>query len=485
MPACLDDYVPDEHICRMIVAFTKLLDLAALGFKNAVCKEAGNRPFDPRMMLNLYIYGYLNRIRSSRRLEAETRRNVEVMWLMNGLMPDDKTICNFRKDNATVLKKVFREFTKLCQGLDLYGGDLIAVDSTKIRANNSRTHNHNKGTVDKELSRIDKKISEYINALDAADKAEAKDKTIKTDPEKIKKALERLNERKIKFDGLKVQIEKNGGTEISTVDPDSRLMHQGGDARYLDVCYNVHTAVDDKNKLIVDYDLTNDPSDQSGHLKPMADKVRAITGKKKMTLLADTGFYNGEDIAACEKIGVKCLVKKPATHAQSEEYLTEKFIYDKKRDCYTCPQKQELRFSGVEKSGKRRYVNCSACNKCIEKNKCTKAECRRIMRLPYQGALDKVNERTKNSPELYRRRAEIVEHPFGTVKKIWSYSQFLCRRKPKVNGEMALALLAYNMRRVFNILKQENRDLAAEMRAIMLASSIIIWFLSQNSIFEY
>jgi len=479
MPACLDDYVPKGHICRMIVAFTKLLDLVALGFKYAVCKTNGCKSFDPRMMLNLYIYGYLNRIRSSRRLEVETRRNVEVMWLMDGLTPDDKTICNFRKDNAAVLKKVFREFSKLCQGLDLYGGDLMAVDSTKIRANNSRKNNYNRGVVEKELSQIDKKISEYMNALEEADKAGSEEAVLKADPKKIKKALERLQGRKVKYDGLKAKLQESGEAEISTVDPDARLMHQGGDRHYLDVCYNVVTAVDAKHKLIVDYDVSTNPSDQSGFLKPMADKVTAVTGKKEMTMLADTGFYNGEDISACEKGGAACLVSKPATHAQSEEYLTEKFIYDKERDCYICPQKQVLRFSGVEKSGKRRYVT-SACGKCPARSKCTKWVSRKICRSPYQDALDRVDERTKNNPELYRKRAEIVEHPFGTVKKIWGYQQFLCKRKPKVNAETALAFLAYNMRRVFNILKYENRDLAVEMAAAILTIFTVLWFSRQN-----
>jgi transposase len=461
----------------MIYAFTNLLDLVTLGFKNAVCKRNGNRPFDPRTMLNLYIYGYLNRIRSSRRLEAETQRNVEAMWLMDGLTPDDKTISNFRKDNAAALTKVFREFTTLCHELGLYGGDLIAVDSTKIRANNARKHNHNKVTVERELSRIEKRISEYMNALEEADKNDIKEDTIETDPEEIKKALEKLNWRKSKFDGFKAMIGETG-EEISTVDPDSRLMHQGGDGRYLDVCYNVHTAVDAKHDLIIDYEVSVNPSD-SNNLKTMTDKVREVTGREEMTALADTGYYDGEDIAECEKNGVRCLIRKPNTHAQSEKCLLENFHYDQSRDCYICPEQKELRFSGIEKSGKRRY-HCSACGKCSERSNCTKGKYREIRRPPYQDALDRVDKRTKNNPELYRKRQEIVEHPFGTIKKMWGYSQFLCRRKEKVDGETALAFLAFNMRRVFNIFKDQNRDWFMEMKAIPLASFILSWFHSQK-----
>jgi transposase len=487
MPSCLDDYVPEGHICRMIVMFTGMLDMVVLGFKNAICKESGNRPFDPRMMLNLYIYGYLNRIRSSRRLEAETIRNVEVMWLMEGLTPDDKTICNFRKDNAAVLKKVFREFTKLCQGLELYGGEVIAVDGTKIRANNSRKNNHNKATVERELSRIDKHIREYMNALDESDKADTKETPIKVDPEKIKKALEKLNKRKLKFEGLKEKISETD-QEVSTIDPDSRLMHQGGDARALDVCYNVQVAVDGKYKLPVDFEVSTNPSDQSGQLKPMTDKVKEVTGKENLTVLADTGYYNGEDIAKCEENGAACLIKKPNTHAQSKEYLTEYFKYDKERDCYICPQQKELRFSCVSKCrGKefRDYANYSACGKCPKQSGCTKGKYRRISRPLYQNVLDIVDERTKNNPELYRQRQEIVEHPFGTIKKVWSFSQYLCRRKEKVNGETSLAFLAYCMRRVFNIFKDENRDLTAEMRAIMPALFPLFYCLTQNSTYQH
>jgi transposase len=476
MPTCLDDYVPEGHLCRMIVMFTEMLDMVALGFKNAVCKGRGNRPFDPRMMLNLYIYGYLNRIRSSRRLETETKRNVEVMWLMGGLAPDDKTICNFRKDNAAVLKKVFREFTKLCQGLELYGGDLIAIDSTKIRADNSRKNNHNKGTVEKELSRIDKRVGEYINALDESDKAEAKEAPIKADPERIKKALEKLNKRKAKFEGLKARIGETG-EEVSTIDPDSRLMRQGGDARCLDVCYNIQVAVDAKYKLPVDFEVATNPSDNDNNLKKMTDKVKEVTGKGKMVALADTGYCDGEDIAECERSGVTCLVaRKHAVMSLDAMYSIDRFRYDKERDCYICPQQKELKFSGFVKSGgkeNRQYANYSACGKCPASNNCTKMKYRRIRRLPYQDALDRLDARTKNNPELYRRRAEIVEHPFGTIKKGWGFSQFLCRRKEKVTGETSLIFLAYCMRRVFNIFKDKNRDWAAEMRAM---SSLFLRF---------
>ena len=227
LPACMDDYVSEDHICRVICAFTEQLDMAALGYKYADCKGIGNRPYDPRMMLNLYLYGYLHRVRSSRRLRDETKRNIEVMWLMEGLTPDDKTICNFRKDNSHALRETFREFGRMCREVGLYGGEVVATDSVKIRANNSIDNNYNKTVVKNELSRIDKKISEYLNAMDEGDREEVGGE--RPDEGAIKAALERLRERKGRYEKMKSRLETED--QVSTIDPDSRLMRSGGDGR--------------------------------------------------------------------------------------------------------------------------------------------------------------------------------------------------------------------------------------------------------------
>jgi len=460
MPACLDDYVPDNHICRVICAFTKQFDMVEQGYKYAECKETGCRPYDPRMMLNLYIYGYLNRVRSSRRLQAETTRNVEVMWLMDGLAPDDKTICNFRKDNAAALRKTFRTFVRMFRELGLYGGELEATDGTKIRANNSRKNNHNKTTTERELSRLDKKISEYMNALEKADLEEKGEKSPTVD--EIKSALEKLNQRKVKFEELLVRIEVEG--EVSTIDPDSRLMHSGGDARPLDVCYNVQTVVDDKNHLIVDFDIV-DRSDDKGNLKNMSDKAMEALDVETVVNLADKGYYDGEDIAACEENGVTCLVAKPKPggDVKSEGFSRDSFVYDRENDYYICSCQNRLNFMRVQKhsNGKeyRVYANYSACGQCPKRSECTKSGHREILRSLYQDTLDIVDKRTHDNKSLYRKRQEIVEHPFGTIKAVWGYKQFLCRTKPKVTAETALAYLAYNLRRAVNIFKENNKDL--------------------------
>jgi transposase len=358
LPISLDDYIPEDHICRVISAFTEQLQMAALGYKYAEYKDTGCRPYDPCIMLNLYIYGYLHRVRSSRRLRDETRRNVEAMWLMEGLTPDDKTVCNFRKDNAKALKETFKEFSMMCRELGLYGGELTATDSTKFRANNSLKNNHNEIVVKNELSRIENKISEYMEMLEKGDKEEEGREEPKG--EEIRAALQKLKQRKVKYEGLESRVQKEG--EVSTVDSDARLMRCAGDSRLLSVCYNVQTVVDSKHKLIVDFELTNCANDY-GNLHLMTEKAKEIMGVEKFTNLADKGYYYGEDIAACEDSGVTCLVPKPRPGGakKAEGFSHEDFIYDKEKDLYTCPCKNELYYKGHRKhiSGReyRVYAN--------------------------------------------------------------------------------------------------------------------------------
>jgi len=464
MPACLDDYVPETHMCRVISAFTGQLDMGKLGYKYAESKGTGCRPYDPRMMLNLYMYGYLNRVRSSRRMEAETRRNVEVMWLMDGLKPDDKTICNFRKDNAEALRQTFRAFVKMLRRLGLYGAELEAQDGTKFRANNSRKNNHNKTTVERELSRIEKQISEYMNVLDQGDKEEEGERAPSAD--KIKAAMERLNERKIKFEELLERVEAEG--EVSTVDPDARLMHSGGDARKLDVCYNVQTITDGKHSMIVAFDIADSSSDR-GNMEGMSELAKEALEVESLTVLADKGYYDGEDIEKCENNGVTCLVAKPRPGGtkKAEEFAHEQFIYDREKDLYICPCQTELRFMRKQKHSNGNeylvYSNFPACGRCPRRAECTKAKYRQIWRPLYQDTLDEVDRRTKTNKALYRKRQEIVEHPFGTIKAVWGYKQFLCRTKPKVTAEIALAYSAYNLRRAINIFAEKGISIVAAL----------------------
>jgi transposase len=439
--------------------------MVALGYKYAEYKTTGRRPYDPRVMLNLYIYGYLHRARSSRRLRDETLRNVEVMWLMEGLRPDDKTICNFRKDNAKALKETFRVFARMCRELGLYGGEVVATDSVKIKANNSLDNNYNKTVVKNTLERIDKKINEYLNALEQGDLEEEGEQ--RPDSSEIKAALERLKSRQVKYEELRKRVEIEG--EISTVDPDARLTRSGGDGRKIDVRYNIQTVVDSKNHLIVDFDVSNCSSD-AGNLKKMSEKAMEILDVKTITNLADAGYYDSKDIVDCERNGITCIVaKKPAGGPRKAEgFNREDFIYDRKKDVYICPGKKELFYTRDEKhvSGReyRVYANYPACRKCQKKPDCTSYHHREVLRMTRQDILDAVDERTRKNKALYRKRQEIVEHCFGTIKAVWGYRQFLCRTKPKVTTEMALAYMAYNFRRVFNIASENKMKLALATR---------------------
>ena len=459
MPMCIDDYIPEDHICRVIHAFTEQLNMIKLEFKYAECKETGSPPYNPRMMLNLYLYGYMNRTRSSRRLHAETTRNIEVMWLMEGLTPDDRTICNFRKDNGKALKEAFRAFNKMLRNLGLFGGEVTATDGSKFRADNSRNNNHNPTNLGHKISRVEAKISEYLKALDENDAKETDDES--PSAEQLKAALKQLNERKGHYDALLARLETE--TEISTVDPDSRLMRQSGDGRALDVCYNVQTIVDAKHCLIADFDVTNCSNDL-GNLENMTTGAMEVMDVETLTNLADKGFYDGQDIEKCEKNGVICLVakQKPGGTKKSEEFTKDKFKYDSENNCYICPGGQTLPYKHTRKRGTIEfgvYMNAKACAECPLRAECTTAKRREIERASHQDTLDIVDERTQKNKELYRKRREIVEHPFGTIKAVWGYKQFLCRTLPKVKAETALACFAYNLRRVINIFKENGRNL--------------------------
>jgi len=367
---------------------------------------------------------------------------------------------------AEPLRNVFREFNKLCRALGLFGGKVTATDGSKFRADNSRNNHHNKTTVERELSRLDQKISEYLNALDTADAAEESEE--KMSSEQIREILKKLSERKEKYEGYQKRLETE--SEISTVDPDARMMRSGGDARALDVCYNIQTIVDEKHHLIADFDVTTNSSDM-GNLQNMSEKAMEVMGVETLTNLADKGYYDGQDISNCEAKRITCLIAKPksAGYAKSEEFSRAGFLYDCENDYYVCPCNKQLGFRWAKKyeNGKesRIYANYQTCAECPQKSVCTKAKHRQIERMSYQDTLDIVDRRTRNNKKLYQKRREIAEHPFGTIKAVWGYKQFLCRGQLKVTAETAMACLAYNFRRVINIFKENEMNLLADMGA--------------------
>jgi transposase len=470
-PMCLDDFVDENSICRVIEAYVLSLDTVSLGFKYSNTKETGRPPFNPANMLMLYVYGYMNRVRSSRRLEAEARRNVEVMWLMEGLTPDDRTICNFRKDNAVALKKAFREFSLWCNKQDLYGKNLVAVDGTKPRANTSSKNIYIKKVTEKRLAETDKKIEKYMKELEKNDADEINEPRLSD--KAVKETLAYLKAKKSTLEERLELIENNNSNEVSVVDPDARIMHQGGDGKSFNACYNVQTVADDKHNLIVDFEVSS-LADDKGALPQMTESAKEIMGVEEIAVVADKGYYNANDIDECEANNTTCYipaVRRAGPNAPDESYDRENFKYDRNNDCYICPQGERLYFSKKLNRGKngdfeKHYENSDACANCENRSKCTKNNNgRKLIRSSKRDILEIVDHRMKTDEarEIYRKRQEIIEHPFGTTKKIWGFNQFLCRTKEKTTAEQSLVFLAYNLRRVINIFKENDKDLLAVM----------------------
>ena len=452
LPSRLDDYVSEDHPCRVIDAFVNQLDLKARGFTKAQPSTVGCPAYAPGDMLKLFLYGFQNHIRSSRRLEVETHRNVEVMWLLKGLTPDARTICYFRSENSKAFKEVFHDFNKLCLQWGLFGRETVAIDGSKIKANNSRRHHYTKENAAKQLSRLEKQITEYFNELEQNDQAEAKEE--KLDYSKAAKILEKLNMKKSKLESILAEINESGGNPICTIDRDAALMKQSG-GKGFDVCHNVQTAVDEKNGLVVDFNVTNHCNDIK-ELSDMASRAKEMLEVENLNVLADTGYSSGVEIHKCQTNGVTCYIPKPEPSHQPEDikYRRENFHYDDKNDQYTCPEGNVMPYVRTRKrDGFMVYANRKACMNCPVKSKCTKSKTlREIERNPYQADVDEASDRAKKRPGLYQRRQELSEHPFGVVKRKWGFDQYLCRGKEKVTGETALVLLAFNFRRVLKIL---------------------------------
>jgi transposase len=468
LPDTLDDYVDENYICRIIEAFVENINMNALGYKYAKTSSTGRPPYDPRMMLKLYIYGYLHRIRSSRRLEAETKRNIEVMWLIQKQSPDDKTICNFRKDNSKALRSTFWEFSRLCNRLGLYGKQVVAIDGTKIRADNSRINIHTPKRLKENLAAIEKKVAQYMRELDEHDADDTHEGSF--DAAAIKQALEELKEKSAEHQAILKNMEESGISEMPLADKDCRLMICGGDGRRIDARYNFQSVVDGENNIIVDFDVVQRSND-NGNMHKLTESAKEIMSVKEITVLGDKGYYEGEDISRCEADGTLCVVAKPDPGEiyTNKGYSTELFEYDREKDCYTCPQRNILPYIGnANHKGKmfRHYKNEKACSQCQNRKDCTNSpKGRLVMRSVYKDSLDVVDKRVKDNPDMMQKRRAIVEPLFGTIKAIWGYTSYLCRGLEKVTGEQSLTCLAYNMRRAFNIFTGEIPHLIVQMAA--------------------
>ena len=448
-PEILDDYISEDNLVRFIDAFVDGLEMEELGFGRTAPKETGRPPYDPRDLLKLYIYGYLNRVRTGRRLERECQRNVELMWLMRKLRPDFKTISDFRKDNRKAFRGVFRQFVLLCKGLGLVGGELVAVDGSKFKAVNSGQRNFSQKKLEERLKKIDEKVERYLDEMDRGDE-EGKDTEISA--AELKQKIEKLKERKGRYEELLKELGASGQSQVSLTDPESRAMALTPRG---EVSYNVQTAVDQKHHLIVEQDVTNEGLDNH-QLFTMAQKTQQMLGQDELQVVADMGYYNHEELKRCEEAGITTYVSKPLVSKNTARGLfgKEKFVYEADGDCYRCPAKERLdfRFETQQGDKKFRYYWTKACPGCALKAQCTTdPRFHRIKRWEHEAVLERIEQRVNANTVILKLRKQLVEHPFGTIKFWNDQRHFLMKGLEKVKAEFSLSTLAYDIKRALNI----------------------------------
>jgi len=450
LPEVIDDYIQDSNPVRFIDAYINSLDLKNLGFTHAETKETGRKPYNPADLLKLYVYGYLNKLRSSRDLEKAAYRNIELIWLICRLNPDFKTIADFRKDNAKALKLVCRDFSLTCKKLKLFGAELVAIDGSKISASNSNSRCFTTNKLKKLIKGIDDKIDSYLNDLDAEDE---KEKVFNApSAEELKEKIAQLRERKGKYKILQSKMQQSGESQIALTDPDSRLMQT---SKGKDVAYNVQIVADEKYKLIVTHEVTNIGADQ-GQLHNIALQAKELLEVDKLKVIADAGYWSRDSIKKCDDDSIETYVPHPIRSSNKKKgmYTKEDFQYNPDNDTYQCPAGQTMTFRGTRiASGKteKKYMT-DACYTCAIKSKCTTAKRKRyINRWIHESVMEELDKRVENSPEKMKLRKTLVEHPFGTIKHWMGHHHFLTRGMDKVSAEMSLSVLAYNLKRVLNI----------------------------------
>lgn len=455
-PALLDDYVVEDNPVRAVDAFVDGLDLAKLGFTNTEPLGTGRPGYHPAVMLKIYIYAYLNRIPSSRRIERECQRNIELIWLTGKLAPDHKTIADFRQDNGKAIREVCRAFVLLCRQLDLLSEASVAIDGSKFKAVNARDNNFTEAKMKRRLERIDESITRYMEQLVTADRqiAGGNDAVPEAKVKRLKDKLAKLKEEVARLNAINEDLQRSEDKQISLTDPDSRSMATSGKDTGI-VGYNVQTAVDTKHHLIVAHEVTNVGTDRH-QLANMAEQARVELGAEKLDVVADRGYYDGGEIKACEDAGISVILPKPQTSGAKAEgrFGKQDFVYVAADDVYRCPAGEQLtyRYTNVEDGKTLRRYWTNACTDCRLKALCTTAKERRVARWEHEAVLEKVQTRLDHNPEAMTVRRSTVEHPFGTIKCWMGATHFLCITLPKVATEMALNVLAYNMNRVMNII---------------------------------
>jgi len=449
LPECLDDYISEENPVRVVEAFVEGLDLAGLGFDSVLPAKTGRPAYHPAVLLKIYIYGYLNRIQSSRRLEKEAQRNVELMWLTGRLTPDFKTIANFRKNNGKGIRNVCSQFVVLCRRLGLFTETIVAIDGSKFKAVNNRDKNFTQAKLQRRMLEIEASIAQYLADLDTADRQEPEVAQVRT--ERLQEKIAALKEQMQAMKGVEAELGKAPDGQISLTDPDARSMKTRGTGV---VGYNVQAAVETRHHLIVEHEVTNDGSDR-GQLASMASKACEAMGMSSVTAIADRGYYNGKELLKCHEAGIAAIVPKSVTSNATAEgrFGKNDFIYNAFKDEYRCPAGERLiyRCSSQEHDMTLHRYWSSNCKGCALKDQCTPGTERRLTRWEHEDVLDDVQARLDWFPDAMRIRRSTVEHPFGTLKQWMGSTHFLTKTLKRVGTEMSLHVLAYNLKRVMKI----------------------------------
>src|SRR5882757_5903438 len=458
LPEYLDDYVAEDNPVRVIDVFVDELDLGALRIDGVIPEATGRPAYHPGALLKIYVYGYINQIASSRRLERETHRNVELMWLTGRLTPDFKTIADFRKDNGPAIRRTCRQFIALCRQLGLFAHAVAAIDGSKFKAVNARDKNFTKASIQRRMEQVEASIERYMAALETADRQDGE--LAPANSVRLKDKIAALKAQMQAFKAMEAEVHAAPDQQISLTDPDARAMGTSGKGTAI-VGYNVQTAVDAQHHLIVAHDVTNVGHDRD-QLSNMAGQAKAAMGVEALDVLADRGYFKGEEVLACEPLSVTPYVPKPLTSGSKAagRFGKQDFVYIPEEDAYRCPADQRLtwRFTSAEKGITLHSYWTSKCAECPLKTQCTTGKERRIKRWEHEAVIDAMQDRLDRAPKSMRVRRATVEHPFGTLKAWMGATHFKTRTLEKVRTEMSLHVLAYNLKRVIAIVGAQSPD---------------------------
>jgi len=445
-PETLDQLIGSNNAVRFIDTFVETLGLVEMGFKDVRHNINGRPPYHPKDLLKLYIYGYLNKIRSSRALERECKRNIELKWLIHGLIPDHNTISNFRRDNPKAIKKVFRATVNIAKNLNLIGGILLAGDGTKLRAQNSKKNNYNQKKIDRHIAYIETKLAEYCKALETADG----DKK-----EEIEKKIKKQNKHKSQYEAIEQELRETGEKQVSTSDSESRQLIIRG--MITEVCYNIQSTVDAKYKIPIDYSVTN--TNDKRAMTSMIESAIEIVENNTFDAVFDKGYYTAEEIHKTQQLGVTTHVSipKPSSHAPDKAYDVSQFKYNKEQDNYICPAGEILKTNGnwyQKRAYRAKQYKTRNCKNCPVKSSCTKASRQRIIeRHEYAEAVEINKQNISKTPEIYAQRQAIVEHPFGTMKRGWGFDHIMTKKTIKrATADVGFIFIAYNLKRLMHII---------------------------------